>query len=80
MSGTKEQRPRWKRMLDAEEDAHRRALGQVWVKKYCSPATKARYEKLTDDIFERLPRPHPQPAVDERSHQGERALAEARSR
>jgi len=52
LSGTKEQRPRWKRVLDAEEDNIGELLGQVWVKRYCSPATKARYEKLTNDIIE----------------------------
>jgi putative endopeptidase len=51
MSGAKEQRPRWKRVLDAEEDGIGELLGQVWVKRYCSPATKARYEKLTEDII-----------------------------
>ena len=52
LSGTKEQRPRWKRVLDAEEENIGELLGQVWVKNYCSPATKARYEKLTNDIIE----------------------------
>jgi len=52
MSGTKEQRPRWKRVLDAEEDGIGELMGQVWVKKYCSPETKARYEKLTNNIIE----------------------------
>jgi len=51
LSGIKEQRPRWKRVLDAEEDNIGELLGQVWVKKYCSPETKARYEKLTNDII-----------------------------
>jgi putative endopeptidase len=51
MQGTKTQRPRWKRVIDAEEDGIGELLGQVWVKKYCSPATKARYEKLTADII-----------------------------
>jgi putative endopeptidase len=51
MNGTKEQRPRWKRALDAEEGSIGELLGQVWVGKYCSPATKARYEKLVEDIF-----------------------------
>jgi putative endopeptidase len=51
MSGTKVQRPRWKRVLDAEENGIGELMGQVWVKKYCSPATKARYEKLTEDIL-----------------------------
>ncbi len=51
MSGIPTPRPRWKRVLDAEEDGIGELLGQVWVKKYCSPATKARYEKLVQDIF-----------------------------
>ena len=51
MNGTPEQRPRWKRMLDYEEQYLGDALGQLYVKQYFSPKTKARYEKLTDDIF-----------------------------
>jgi putative endopeptidase len=51
MSGTRAQRPRWKRVLDAEEGGIGELMGQEWVKKYCSPATKARYEKLTEDIL-----------------------------
>ncbi|MEQ1832751.1 MAG: M13 family metallopeptidase [Candidatus Eisenbacteria bacterium] len=51
LSGTKTQRPRWKRMLDATENAMGELVGQEWVKKYCSPATKARYTKLTEDII-----------------------------
>ncbi len=51
MSGTKAQRPRWKRVLDAEEGGMGELMGQAWVSQYCSPATKARYEKLTADIF-----------------------------
>ncbi len=51
LSGTQTQRPRWKRMLDATEDAIGELVGQEWVKQYCSPATKVRYEKLTEDII-----------------------------
>jgi putative endopeptidase len=51
MGGTAVQRPRWKRVLDAEEGEIGELMGQVWARKYCSPATKARYEKLVDDIF-----------------------------
>jgi len=51
LNGTPEQRPRWKRMLDEEENHLGYALGQLYVQKYFSPATKQRYEKLTDDIF-----------------------------
>lgn len=51
LNGTPEQRPRWKRMLDSEESYLGYALGQLYVKKYFSPETKQRYEKLTNDIF-----------------------------
>src|SRR5258706_7532144 len=51
LNGTPQQRPRWKRMLDEEEGYLGDALGQLYVQKYFSPRTKARYEKLTDEIF-----------------------------
>lgn len=49
--GAKVQRPRWKKVLDAEENAMGDLLGQLFVKEYFSPATKKRYEKLVDDIL-----------------------------
>ena len=51
LNGIPEQRPRWKRMLDQEENYLGYALGQLYVKEYFSPKTKQRYEKLADDIF-----------------------------
>jgi len=51
LNGTAEQRPRWKRMLDQQENYLGYALGQLYVERYFSPSTKARYEKLTDEIF-----------------------------
>jgi putative endopeptidase len=51
LNGTPEQRPRWKRMLDQEENYLGDALGQLYVARYFSPATRQRYERLTDDIF-----------------------------
>ena len=51
LNGTPEQRPRWKRMLDQEENYLGDALGQLYVARYFSPRTKERYEKLTNDIF-----------------------------
>ena len=51
LNGTAEQRPRWKRVLDSEENYLGDALGQLYVAKYFSPRTKQRYEKLTDEIF-----------------------------
>jgi putative endopeptidase len=50
-NGTPEQRPRWKRMLDDEEFYLGYATGQLYVKQYFTPATKQRYQKLTDEIF-----------------------------
>jgi putative endopeptidase len=52
LSGVKTQRPRWKRVLDNQENYLGDALGQLYVEKYYSPATKARYVKLTDNIIE----------------------------
>jgi putative endopeptidase len=52
MNGTAEQRARWKRMLDQEEGYLGDALGQLYVERYFSPHAKARYEKLTDEVFD----------------------------
>ncbi len=52
MSGVKEQRPRWKRVLDNEEGYLGDALGQLYVQKYYSPETKKRYQQLTDNTLE----------------------------
>lgn len=52
MSGVKEQRPRWKRVLDKEENAIGDLLGQLYVQKYVSPNFKKRYQDLTNNIIE----------------------------
>jgi putative endopeptidase len=52
LNGTPEQRPRWKRMLDQQENYLGDALGQLYVQRYFSPHTKERYAKLTDEIFQ----------------------------
>jgi putative endopeptidase len=51
MNGTRVQRPRWKRMLDEQEGYLGDALGQLYVQKYFSPATKERYRRLVTEIF-----------------------------
>jgi len=51
LAGRETQRPRWKRVLDAEESSIGDLMGQIWVQKHCSPATKARYERLVEDLF-----------------------------
>ena len=52
LTGTKEQRPRWKRVQDAVENSMGELLGQIYVEKFYSAKTKKRYEKLVDDIVE----------------------------
>lgn len=52
LRGTKEQRPRWKRALDAQEQALGDALGQLFVKEYFPEKTKKRYEDLVERIVE----------------------------
>ena len=52
LRGQKEQRPRWKRVLDTEEDAMGEMLGQLFVKEYFTPATKQRYEQVVENVVE----------------------------
>jgi putative endopeptidase len=50
LSGAKEPRPRWKRVLDAQEGAMGEALGQLFVKEYFNEKAKKRYENLVEAI------------------------------
>ena len=52
LRGQKEQRARWKRVLDTEEDAMGEMLGQLFVKEYFTPATKQRYEQVVENVVE----------------------------
>jgi putative endopeptidase len=52
LSGTTEQRPRWKRMMDLEENFLGDALGQLYVKKYVPEKMRARYEKLVANMLD----------------------------
>ncbi|MBC7447918.1 MAG: M13 family metallopeptidase [Hymenobacteraceae bacterium] len=51
LNGATQQRPRWKRVLDMEEDALGEALGQLFVKAYFKPAAKARYEAMVTNVM-----------------------------
>lgn len=51
LSGSPEQRPRWKRILDIQGTYLGDALGQLYVERYYSPETRKRYEDLTDKII-----------------------------
>lgn len=50
LSGAQEPRPRWKRALDAEENAMGEALGQLFVKEYFNEKAKKRYVDLVEAI------------------------------
>ncbi|MGH7869277.1 MAG: M13-type metalloendopeptidase, partial [Candidatus Dormibacteraceae bacterium] len=50
MSGVTEPRPRWKRVLDAEQGAMGEALGQLFVHAYFSETAKKRYSDLVESI------------------------------
>ncbi|HEY6357094.1 MAG TPA: M13 family metallopeptidase [Vicinamibacterales bacterium] len=50
LSGQKEQRPRWKRVLDAEDAAMGMVLGRLFVQQYFPEAAKRRYSDLVEAI------------------------------
>jgi len=49
-SGAKERKPRWKRVVQAEQNAMGELLGQLYVKKYFDSTAKKRYEKMLEEI------------------------------
>ena len=50
LSGAKQPRPRWKRVMDAEEAAIGEALGQLFVKEYFNETAKKRYSDIVENI------------------------------
>ena len=50
LSGQKEPRPRWKRILDAEDGAMGMVLGKIFVKEYFPDTAKQRYATLVEAI------------------------------
>jgi len=50
LNGNKEQLPRWKRVLDTENDVMGEVLGQIFVKEYFPEKTKERYVKLVETM------------------------------
>jgi putative endopeptidase len=50
LNGQPEQRPRWKRVLDAVNDGMGEGLGQLYVADYFPPDAKARAQQLVDNI------------------------------
>lgn len=52
LSGVTQQRPRWKRVLDDQENYLGDALGQLYVEQYVSPAMKDRYDNLVQNMLD----------------------------
>lgn len=50
IKGAKKQKPRWKRVLAAEESAMGEALGQLFVKEYFNEKARQRYSDMVEDI------------------------------
>jgi putative endopeptidase len=50
LHGQKEQKPRWKRVLDTTEGGVGEALGQLYVKQYFPPESKAAMKQLVDNL------------------------------
>ncbi|RFS23035.1 M13 family peptidase [Chitinophaga silvatica] len=50
IAGQDKQKPRWKRVLDAEERYLGEALGQLFVKEFFNEKAKKRYENLVEEI------------------------------
>src|SRR5690606_33156354 len=50
LSGTPEQKQRWKRAVDGVNDALGEAVGKLYVEKHFSPATKARADEMVKNL------------------------------
>lgn len=53
-SGAKERKPRWKRVIQMEEDAMGEMLGQLYVKEFFNETAKQRYTNMVEDIRQAL--------------------------
>ena len=49
-SGAKERRPRWKRVIQSEEDVMGELLGQLFAKEYFNEKAKKRYEDMVEAV------------------------------
>ena len=50
INGAKQLRPRWKRTLDAEEEAIGEALGQLFAREYFNETAKKRYNDMVEAV------------------------------
>jgi predicted metalloendopeptidase len=54
LQGTKEERPRWKRCVQATDEEIGFALGKIYVKEYFPPESKARMDQLVKNLIAAL--------------------------
>jgi putative endopeptidase len=54
LSGAKERRPRWKRVIQSMENSMGEMMGQLYVKEFFSEKTKSRYSDMVEAIREAL--------------------------
>src|SRR5664280_159795 len=50
LNGQQEMKPRWKRVLDAENNAIGEAVGRVYVDKYFDPSSKVRMQEMVSNL------------------------------
>lgn len=50
LNGKQEMKPRWKRVIDAENNAIGEAIGRVYVDRYFDPSSKARMEEIVSNL------------------------------
>lgn len=50
LNGKQEMEPRWKRVIDAENNAIGEAIGRVYVDRYFDPSSKARMEEIVSNL------------------------------
>lgn len=53
-SGAKERKPRWKRVIQMEEDAMGEMLGQLYVKEFFNETARQRYTNMVEEIRQAL--------------------------
>jgi putative endopeptidase len=53
-TGAKERRPRWKRVIAAEENSMGELLGQLYVKEFFTETAKKRYSDMVEAIRDAL--------------------------
>ncbi len=71
LRGQPEQRPRWKRCVQATDGALGEALGQVYVAKAFPPSSKAATLQMVHDIEAAMDSDIDTPELDERGHESQ---------